>query len=255
MDDDRWCASGDHCHAYDHLARHPAWVPPADPLCEPCITVAGHDVRALIWDYIDLEQLQIPSLSQALDPQRRGKAAPPMPLAGGPEALQAEMCYVATLWEHEVLYRDRLPERITTGRAGWVLDRAVGFLAPRLGRLARIPATTVFPRGRDDDPTDMCGWEAVHHLQALHRRARSLLGRTQRTTRLPGTCAGRPGKPCAGDLYRDEPRFDSDPCPVYCPVCGLTLTAGEYDQRVGLLLTIPPPKEPRGPLRQEADPR
>lgn len=247
---DRYCASAERCRAYDHIAKHAEPVNHRDPLCEPCLTAAERDVRTLVYDYVDLAQLQIPTLSQAMDAQPRGKAGPPMPLKGEPEALQAEIHHVTTLWAGELRIRHRLSNRqrpMIVGAwhttvtnpppparrlPGAEVEQAVATLTPRLADLARIPPTTVYPSGCDDDARDLTGWEAVHHLQHLRNRARGMLGWTRRTTHLPGTCSG-----CGLDeLRRDEPRYREDPCDVYCHGCGDTWTTREYDQYVTMLV-------------------
>lgn len=255
----RFCLTGDTCRGYDRLAKHPAPVERRDPLCNPCLDAAERDTRLLPLDYLDLAQLQAPSLSQALDTQRRGSSGPPMPISAIPEALQAEIVYVTTMWADELRQRHRLanqhkpylvgawhttltnppppPRRLPGGD----VQRAVTTIAPRLRDLARIPADTRYPSGVDDDPTEIAGWEAVHHLQRLHQRARSLLGRTHRTSTVPGSCSE-----CGGELWRDEPRYEGDPCNVYCCLCSVTWTTDEYERYVGLQLAIPARKRAAG---------
>ncbi|MCG5464210.1 hypothetical protein MED01_002375 [Micromonospora sp. MED01] len=228
----RHCVSDTRCRAYDRLAKPPAAAPvTTTPLCDDCLTGAERDVRSLVYDYVDLEQLQSPSLSQALQMQPSGKAAPPMPLNGQAEALQAEIVHVATTWEAEIRARARLSEPPRT-RPGVAVQRAVTILAPRLRQLARIEPTAVYPTGPEDDIHDMTGWEAIHHLQHLHQRARGMLGRTHRTVHLPGTCSG-----CGLDeLHRDDPREAEDPCDVYCASCHTTWPHTDYQQYVTQLV-------------------
>lgn len=227
---DRLCASAERCRAYNPANRQPAYVGPAY-LCDPCLTAAERDVRTLVYDYVDLAQLQTPVLSQALDAQPRGKAAPPMPLNGAAEALQAEIHHVLTTWETEIRAAAQLADPPTGQRPGAEVQRAVTILAPRLRQLAQIEAV-VYPTGCEDEPADMCGWQAIHHLQQLHQRARAMLGRTHRTTQLPGTCTS-----CGLDeLHRDEPRYEADPCDVYCRNCDTTWTHNDYQQYVTMLV-------------------
>jgi len=189
---------------------------------------------------VDLEQLQSPSLSQALNMQPSGKAAPPMPLNGQAEALQAEIVHVATTWETEIRATNHLSDPPPTRRGGPNVQRAVTILAPRLRQLACLPATAVYPTGPEDPATDMHGWEAVHHLQHLLQRARGMLGRTHRTRQVPGTCPD-----CHADLHQDDPREADDPTPVYCAQqCGWQLTRDEYETwTVGILLAPRPRKK------------
>ncbi|MFI2663259.1 hypothetical protein [Micromonospora carbonacea] len=221
------CVSDTRCRAYNPATRQPADTT-STPLCDACLTAAERDIRALVYDYVDLEQLQAPSLSQAIHMQPTGKAAPPMPLNGAAEALQAEIVHVAVTWETEVRAAANLTDPPTIRRGGPNIQRATTTLTAHLHTLARLPATAVYPTGPNDDPTDVTGWEAVHHLQHLHQRARGMLGRTYRTTHLPGTCSG-----CGIDeLHRDDPRDEGDPCDVYCANCHATWPHDDYRQYV-----------------------
>lgn len=229
----RHCVSDTRCRAYDRLTKPPAAAPIHDcPLCDACLTAAEHDIRALVYDYVDLEQLQAPSMSQALHMQPSGKAAPPMPLNGAAEALQAEIVHVTTTWETEIRAAARLADTPTVRRGGPNVQRAVHILTTHLRRLAQLPAAAVYPTGPTDDPADVTGWEAIHHLQHLHARARGMLGRTHRTTHLPGTCSG-----CGlNELHRDDPRHEDDPCDVYCNNCHTTWPHNDYQQYVTQLV-------------------
>ncbi|MFJ8690300.1 hypothetical protein [Micromonospora wenchangensis] len=222
----RLCVSDTRCRAYNPATRQAADVT-TSPLCDACLTAAERDVRNLVYDYVDLEQLQSPALSQALNMQPAGKAAPPMPLNGGAEALQAEIVHVATTWEDVIRDHARLSARDTTPRRpGRQLDDAIRVLLPRLRQLAGIEAADVYPTGCEDQPATLTGWEAVHHLQHLHQRARGMLGRTHRTRQVPGTCPT-----CHADLHQDDPRDYEDPTPIYCAKqCGWQLDRDHYEQ-------------------------
>jgi hypothetical protein len=231
---DRYCVSDDHCRAYDAVAKHPAYVPARDPMCDTCLNAAEPDVRALVVAYLDLAQLQAPSLSQALDTQPGGSVESPMLLRGAPEALQAEIVHVLTTWEAEVRARARLSDPPAEALPGAAVQRAVTILAPRLRLLARIEPTAVYPTGCEDDPQDVAGWEAVHHLQQLRRRARGMLGWTHRTFWVPGAC---PNVKCGRhDLYRAEPRDAHDDPSVTCDHCGTWRSYGEYEAYVAGLV-------------------
>lgn len=253
----RFCASPElapsrtTCRGYDFAGKHPAYVDGNHVFCNPCTAGYSRGIRMLPYDYLDLEQLQAPSLSQAMDAQPGSRKAPPMPMAAAPEALQAEIRYVLTLWEYELRLRLRMLHSTTVivgawhttasnpppppkVRPGLEVQRAAEFLAQRINTLARIEPITVYPSGCDDPPTDMAGADAVLHLSNLHRRARSMLGRTHRTTTVPGSCSS-----CGGELWRDEPRYEQDPCDIYCNNCGVTWTYDEYDRYVGLQLLFP----------------
>jgi hypothetical protein len=240
--DSRHCASDTRCRNYNHPEQRPAWVSNRDPLCDACLTTAARDVSSLVYDYLDLAQLQAPSLSQALNMQPGSKTAPPMPMRAEPEALQREIWHATTLWAGELRRHHRLaaagrtiiicawhttvsnPPPAVRTLHGRDVQEAVAVLEPRVRELAQLPPTAVYPTGCEDDARDIAGWEAAHHLQQLHQRARGMLGRTHRTTRVPGTCPD-----CAGDLHQDEPRYREDPCPVYCPTCGHQWSRDEYE--------------------------
>lgn len=238
---------GSVCREWD--GRQPGWAVNG-PLCDTEIRAAERDAPMLLWDVLDLEQQLPRSLSQALDGQPAGRPGPPVPLALAPEALQAEIVHVLTTWEDELRRRCGLsavpvrgpaaPWHTTVSnlsppakvRSGAAVQRALSILSPRLPELARVPATTVYRCGTDSDAEEVAGWEAVLHLSRLHARARTMLGRTRRTAQLPGDCSG-----CgAYDLRRDEPRFEGDPCDVYCASCGRQWSDEEYQRYVSLMV-------------------
>jgi hypothetical protein len=220
-------------------------------------------VRGLVYDYLDLAQLHEASMSQAIDEKTSGGGhESPILLAGHVEALQAEIVHVTTTWEHALraicrlsnphtftpLWRTTVYDHINltkrasslrSARAGALVQRAVGVIGPRLDRLAALPAITVCPAGIEDEPTAMYGWEAVHHLQALHGRAKSTLGRTTRMFWIPGecwACGARPVPNVDGPLYRSEPHRLEDPMSVRCAPCGADRPYADYEQyQTGLL--------------------
>lgn len=256
--DQQLCQSGPACKGHD--GRQAA--PTSDPLCYACLDAADRDIRNLVFDYLDLAQLHEASLSQTLDTTSGGGSGEsPMLIAGHVEALQAEIVHVAALWEHALravhqlsdprtfkpLWRarvydhlDLIAHRPTLRRArpGVVVQRAIGIIAPRLQRLATLNEITVCPAGIEDQPMLMAGWEAVHHLQALHARARSMLGRTVRRFWVPGDCwtcgaVARRGED--GPLYRSEPRYEGDPMQVNCDRCGGYRPYADYEQAIANL--------------------
>lgn len=239
--DQRVCNSGADCKGYDPVLRQPAGTP--DPLCHDCLIAAERDTRNLVYDYLDLAQLHEAAMSQAISEKTAGSKEKQMPVSGHVEALQAEIVHVLTTWEIEVRAACRLSEAPTHARAGAHVQRAVAVLAPRLRILSLLPPTAACRTGCEDPFEDVAGWEAVHHLQDLHRRCRSVLGRTRRITQLPGACPGADGRPCDGELYRGEPRYPEDPCDVYCGACHNTWHYDDYRQYVGMLIASLPPGE------------
>ena len=245
------CLSGPACKQHD--GRQP--YPTSQPLCHDCLDAAARDTRALPYDYLDLAQLHEASLSQAVNEHTSGSHESPMLIAGHVEALQAEIVYVLSVWEHELrtacnlhdpgtyapLWRtpvydhlDLVRRRPTLRRArpGAVVQRAVDVIAPRVGRLAALPETVVCPTGIEDQPTPIAGWAAVHQLQQLHSRARGMLGRTTRRFWIPGdcwTCTARARRGEDGPLYRSEPRFEGDPMQVNCDRCAAYRQYADYE--------------------------
>jgi hypothetical protein len=257
---DRTCAAGDRCCGYDRPNDHAALL--ADPrtlLCGDCLTVAERDARLLLFDYIDLEQLLPVALTQALDTQSGygGSREPPVPLRVGVDELQRTIWWVTTCWAEVLVERHRLADppyqrRVrdadpqTRVRDGYAVAWAVGVLSPRLPDLARVEPVELadYPLVDPEDATrhgslqlaELPGAVGVLHLMRLHGRARAALGRVRRTTRVPGRCG------CGQDgnfLYRDEPKFERDPCPVYCGACTNRWTPEQYEKYVGLMQLHP----------------
>lgn len=254
MGDTSECQAGTYCRGRDeHGQPHQG----SDPLCQACLDHAQPAVTALVYDYLDLAQLHEASMSQAVNEHTSGGGhESPTLLADHVEALQAEIVHVVSLWEHALratgrlhnprtfapLWRTRvydhlnLPEgghTLRKARAGAIVQRAVSIIRPRLERLSRLPAATVCPTGIEDPPTPMHGWEAVLQLQALHHRARTTLGRTQRTFWIPGECwhcNTHPKQGIDGPLFRAEPRDADDPMQVTCSVCAAVRPYADYEQ-------------------------
>lgn len=248
------CRSDQHCKAHDGRNAQPT----SQPLCRACLDAACLDIRALVYDYLDLAQLHETSMSQAASEKTSGgEHESPTLLADHVEALQAEIVHVLSVWEHALradgrlsnprtfapLWRNTVYDRINlftrgTGlrkaRSGAIVQRAVSIIGPRLERLAALTPITVCPSGIEDDPVVMSGWEAVHQLQSLHARARGFLGRTTRKFWIPGdcwaqTCGARPKPGEDGPLYRSEPRRFEDPMEVHCARCGGTRSYADYE--------------------------
>lgn len=249
-DDTRHCAAGtgsspdepgtphQACAGYDWPARHAAPVDPPAPLCDGCLTTAERDIRLLPLDWYDLAQLQAPTLSQAMDGNRT-TGNRPMPLAGAPEALQAEILHVTTTWEGELRARHHLSTAAGRVRGGIAVQRAAATLAPRVGLLARVGPTAVYPTGCEDPPEDLSGVDAIWALRRLHQRARAMLGRTRRVFWVPGDCsycgaADVPG--VDGPLFRGEPLRERHEPPVTCGRCGRSRSYDDYQRYLARLV-------------------
>ena len=245
----------DHAGYCRNEHRCPGWdgrqaAPTDDPFCGTCLDSAGRDIRALVYDYVDLAQLHEPSLSQAPNEHTGGSKERPIPIAAHVEALQSEIVHVTTTWEAEIRVAHRLPDPETLVpvadwhttltrptpaariRPGAAVQRAIGIIETRVRALSLLPATAVCSTGIEDDPADVEGWEAVQHLQTLHQRARSMLGRTRRTFWIPGecwACDARPTPGVDGPLWRSEPRDARDPMQVGCNHCGAQRPYADYE--------------------------
>lgn len=166
--------SAEHCRARDEHGN------PADsdaPLCFWCLEAAERDVRALVLDYRDLEQLLPPSLGQRADgmPRARGDERP-LPFAEHIFDLQHEIWHVTDAWDAVVRDVDRLSEKPPRVRAGWSVQQSVAILAPRLDRLAQTSGTMWDYPGATDRCSEIPGWQGVLDLARLHHRARGALG-------------------------------------------------------------------------------
>lgn len=256
------CLNADRCAHWDPGTKQGAHT--RDPLCDDCLDRAARDIRNLTYDYLDLAQLHEPSMSQAITEKASGSKDKPILISAHVEALQAEIVHVTTTWEYELRVTCRLPDPhgvvpvadwhttitrpapLPKVRPGAAVQRAINIIAPRVARLARIPATAVCPTGAEDTHAEMYGWEAVLHLTALHSRARAMLGRTTRRFWIPGecwTCDARPLRGVDGPLWRTEPQFADpgeegrrDPMQVNCDKCGASRPYPDFETYMATLL-------------------
>lgn len=193
------CSSSDRCVFFDRQRQLPGEIE-SGWLCEGCLSAGERAVSALPFDYVSLEQLQIPSLGVWGDGQPSAGDEHPIPLNLSAEALQAEIHRVVTTWEEIVRDRDRLSASVNKGvRAGWAVQAAVQILQPRIRHLAAIgPVELVgYPALEDDEPRrfrtieyqELPGWRGVLDFSRLHRRAQRVLGLTtprhERVERVP----------------------------------------------------------------------
>lgn len=247
-----WCHNLNRCPGWDGKHAEPT----DQPYCPACTDRHQRDIRALVYDYLDLAQLHEASLSQAPSEHTSGGGhESPTLLADHIEALQAEIVHALSVWEYELrvdcrlsdprtyapLWRRTVYDHLELGagarqtrpaRAGAIVQRAVGIIARRIDRLAALPPTLVCPTGIEDEPAEMAGWEAVQQLADLHGRAKSALGRTTRSFYIPGecwACGARPARDLPGPLYRSEPRFAEDPLEVHCERCRAARPYADYE--------------------------
>jgi len=256
----RRCAADRRCRNFDHQRQQPALLAnPAVPLCADCLMVAERDVRNLTYDYVDLEQMLPQPIGRALDTQSGFGATreAPVPMRLQVDELQRSLWWVTTCWAEVLAELHRLADPPWLGRHavadprrrvrdGYAVKWAVGVLAPRVRELARVGPVELadYPELNPDQATqhgsvavaELTGAQGVLHLCWVHGRVRRMLGINRRTTRVPGRCG------CGKDgnfLYRDEPRYERDPCPVYCGACTNQWTTEQYEQYVGLMTAHP----------------
>jgi hypothetical protein len=227
-DMERRCVADDRCRGYDNARKVPAWTDGL-PLCEECLSGAGLDVGRLLLDYRDLANA-IPKLSGSGE-QVSGTREKPIPLRLDVDALMAEILHVTTTWEEIIRdYSDLGPVAVRV-RPGWAVQTAVRILQPRVRQLAVVSGVEVFPRGCEDDLTEVSGSEALLHMVWLHQRARQVLGLTRCVNSLPGECSGCQSTTLVTDRGEETALARPDGSEtVYCRSCGRTWTWDEYER-------------------------
>ena len=212
------CLRSDRCVAYDRRTRTAAEVDDRNPLCPGCLQVAQRDISRLAIDYADLHGHLYPSLGQWGDGQPGYTGEPAMPLRGDVEALQRAIWTTTTTWE-EIL-RDHCGLSVNPHLT---VATAVAVLEPRVEMLARIGPVDLNGPTVHDPPEDMTGAEAILAMMRLHQHARSVLGLTDDTRRLPGYCQNT-------KCLRPDLRQDNGSETVYCGVCAATMTRDDYEK-------------------------
>jgi hypothetical protein len=102
------CAAADMCRAWDPIGQQPATAE-GHLLCEVCLRVAEQAVRALPYDWRDLEGL-IPPGARVWDGQPHSRGEPPVPINTHVEALQRAVWWAAEAWEDVVREHARLAD-------------------------------------------------------------------------------------------------------------------------------------------------
>lgn len=228
MSETRTCHNGPHCPGWN--GRHAA--PTDQPYCRNCLDRAERDIRALLYDYLDLAQLHEASLSQAPKEHVTGSTESPLLIAGHVEALQAEIVWTVRTWE--TILRDlcHLSPAPAAARPGAHVQRGISIITRRIDRLARLDSVDVRRTGCEDPTETVTGIDAIEHLQQLHQRARGTLGRTTRRFWIPGECwqcGAHPVRDIDGPLYRSEPHYPEDPMTVHCHPCGAGRPYADYE--------------------------
>lgn len=175
------------------------------PLCEACLDAAERDVRALVYDYADLEQ-RIPRADTGGEPIS-GTREPVLPLDLGILGMQRAIWLQVTAGEAIVRDIAGLPSSASEVREGFAVQRAVQILAPRLRLLANA----------DSDLTS--GAAIILELTRLHAAVRARLGLNRLVHELAGQCPD-----CrARGLRRDD---GSDT--VHCTGCAFRCAWDDY---------------------------
>jgi len=177
-------------------------------LCDGCLRAGEAAVAGLVLDYVDLEQ-HIAAPRGAVE-HVSGTRAPPIPLALGVEALQREIWLITVTWAEVLVDVDRLAELPGRVRDGYAVQWAAAIIAPRVGRLAALPPTTVMPYGPDGEAAEHTGAEGLLAMVALHGRVRAALGLTRLVHELPGEC-----RSCGQPFLRRENGSDE----IFCAGC------------------------------------
>lgn len=213
--------SGAHCLARDEHG-HPAET--ELPLCFWCLEGAERDVRALVLDYRDLEQLLPRGASRpatGMPHTRHVDAA--LPIDEDVLDLQRLIWWVVTAWEEVVRDAAGLPpvaDWAKRRRDGPAVVEAVRVLAPRLDVLCRVEQAEMWGYPCSAGTTTLAGWEGVLDLADLHRRARGALGLGRDDGELII------GVACPRCEIRSKLHRTVDG--VHCQGCKVTLETAEY---------------------------
>lgn len=224
------CLAGERCRDYDYTRKQPSEVWDT-PLCAEDLRAGERAATQLVYDYRDLEQHIAPSVGQRLDGQPGHSPEAPIPIRTDIEALQRAIWWVTATWAEILADRAQLSPLSKRVRDGWSVQWSCGILAPRIGSLAVIEEQQLpdYPLTNDDSlPTrfrslalvTVSGAQGVLDLMWLHDRARSMLGLTKLTRKLPGHCR------CG----RADLRQDNGTDTVYCGGCGATQTRDDYER-------------------------
>lgn len=196
-------------------------------LCRKCETESTRDVRQLPFDFRDLSQLLADGTTSETQIAWQPASVPPINL--GVDALLRRIEWVVTFWEVPVREAARLAE-IRSGRTrpGFAVLRAAEIISPRVDLLAGL-RTYGYADGPEAEARDASGLDALAELRQLHRFARTALGLTRRTFRLPGDCSD-----CGAWALRRRDGAET----VWCDDCGRRWTLDDYRTYVRLMTSF-----------------
>jgi len=221
------CALGEHCHSGNDtpIRRH---------LCVVCEYDHARDVRALVYDFVDLTQLIPRGRHLPTDAISRPKPGPTLPLDANILALRDDIRLILTHWELRMRWAQRLFVPPGAVRDGHAVQRAVDIIAPRVDAIAGIRDNEGGPA--DPSPYDT-GVLALLRMRELHGVARARVGHHARTIALPGQC---PDRICRAETLT---RLDGSDT-VTCRTCGNAWTYPDYQAYVTLKVTAIEKKRP-----------
>lgn len=182
-------------------------------------------IESLPSDWSDLQPLVWDKLRAGLSEAGGGKFGPSEPINYAADALGREIAYTAVQWEAVVRERVRLSEVPEVAQPTYDdLARAARTLAAHYSALVATPDTDLLDY--DGNPTTADGIDAIISLAALHRRARSMVGLTTKTTAEPGTCPN-----CGHETLRHRDGADD----VHCATCRQSMTWNDYQDTISVV--------------------
>lgn len=168
----RYCAAGRDCLRYDPTGGPDGLgggAETARTLCDGCLDHAAQAVKALPYDWHDLEQQLPPAMGQWGDgtPSAHSDAEAPVPMNLAAEALQAAIWRLTTTWEEVARDVGRLPDppsrRRAPDRTVWAVNIDGDIIGLR--RNARVEHPSMTHVGMRPGPSDV-----VRACRILHPR-------------------------------------------------------------------------------------
>lgn len=182
-------------------------------------------IEALPCDFADLQPLVWDKQRGGLGEIGGGAFGPSEPINYAADSLAREIAYTAVQWEAVVRERARLADMPEVAQPTYDdLNRAARTLAAHYSALLATPATDLLDY--DGQPATACGADAVVALTALHRRARSMVGLTTKTTAEPGPCPH-----CGHETLRHRDGSDT----VHCVTCRQSMTWNDYQDSISIV--------------------
>lgn len=185
--------------------------------CAECVTNTARDIRALVYDFVDLTQLIPVERRIPTDAIHRPKPGPTMPVDTNILTLCDDIRVLLIHWERRL----RIARTTEAVRAGYAVQRAADTVAPRVDIIAGIT---------DADGVYGNGVDALLRLRELHRIARRRVGHHARTIALPGEC---PDRICRARTLTRKDGTDT----VTCATCRASWAYADYQQYVTLRVT------------------